>query len=191
MLRESLDFSEESVEKSWGKESANESESKFIPSFNSSFVEFIQLYSEEFMNVSMRISFGSTIKLVFFDKSQVVTFNSKFVRGFRNSDCGTGSRSDNTVNNLHGFIIHETEISKDNEKVTEVFDVENWRIDNSWFLRWVVSLIECNYFVDEVFDSEYAQVQVMVQQVQNWKHVYASKGEFVWGQFVRKLYNVF
>nr|GEU93999.1 hypothetical protein [Tanacetum cinerariifolium] len=27
-------------------------------------------------------------------------------------------------------------------------------------------------FVDEVFDSEYIQVQVMVQQVQNWKHVY-------------------
>ncbi|GJY88775.1 hypothetical protein Tco_0503403 [Tanacetum coccineum] len=35
-------------------------------------------------------------------------------------------------------------------------------------------------FVDDVFDSEYVQVQVMVQQVQNWKHVYASKGEFVW-----------
>nr|GEW90416.1 hypothetical protein [Tanacetum cinerariifolium] len=30
------------VEKSWGKESANESSSKFIPCFNSSFVEFIQ-----------------------------------------------------------------------------------------------------------------------------------------------------
>ncbi|GKE88024.1 hypothetical protein Tco_1565499, partial [Tanacetum coccineum] len=26
-------------------------------------------------------------------------------------------------------------------------------------------------FVDDVFDSEYVQVQVMVQQVQNWKHV--------------------
>ncbi|GKA37217.1 hypothetical protein Tco_0723782 [Tanacetum coccineum] len=30
-LRESSDFSEESVEKSWGKESANESGSEFIP----------------------------------------------------------------------------------------------------------------------------------------------------------------
>ncbi|GJU11432.1 hypothetical protein Tco_1133828 [Tanacetum coccineum] len=35
-------------------------------------------------------------------------------------------------------------------------------------------------FVDEVFDSEYVQVQEMVQQVQSWKHVYASKGESVW-----------
>ncbi|GJW04872.1 hypothetical protein Tco_1563728 [Tanacetum coccineum] len=31
--------------------------------------------------------------------------------------------------------------------------------------------------------------QVMVQQVQNWKHVYASKREFGWGQFARKLYD--
>ncbi|GJU30232.1 hypothetical protein Tco_1173821 [Tanacetum coccineum] len=67
------------VEKSWGKESANESD------------------SEEFMNVFMRIGFGSTIKLVSFDEGQVVTFNSKFICGFKNSDCGTGSRSDNTV----------------------------------------------------------------------------------------------
>ncbi|GJW27462.1 hypothetical protein Tco_0044337 [Tanacetum coccineum] len=35
-------------------------------------------------------------------------------------------------------------------------------------------------FVNEVFDSEYVQVQVTVQQVQHWKHVYASKGEIVW-----------
>ncbi|GKA49648.1 hypothetical protein Tco_0742721 [Tanacetum coccineum] len=34
-------------------------------------------------------------------------------------------------------------------------------------------------FVDDVFNSEYVHVQVMVQQVKNWKHVYASKGEFV------------
>ncbi|GKC84997.1 hypothetical protein Tco_1140714 [Tanacetum coccineum] len=60
MLRESLDFSEKSVEKSWGKEMANESGLKFIPCFNSSFVEFIQpcfCFSnfEEFMNVFIRI----------------------------------------------------------------------------------------------------------------------------------------
>nr|GEY59179.1 reverse transcriptase domain-containing protein [Tanacetum cinerariifolium] len=42
MLRKGTDFSEESVEKSWGKESANESGSKFIPRFNSSVVEFFQ-----------------------------------------------------------------------------------------------------------------------------------------------------
>nr|GEZ57977.1 hypothetical protein [Tanacetum cinerariifolium] len=36
------DSSEESVKKSWGKESSNESGLKFIPRFDSSFVEFVQ-----------------------------------------------------------------------------------------------------------------------------------------------------
>ncbi|GJS68917.1 hypothetical protein Tco_0683482 [Tanacetum coccineum] len=44
--------------------------------------------------------------------------------------------------------------------------------------------MELSCFIDEVFDSEYVQVQVMVQQVQNWKHVYASKGEIVWHMFI-------
>ncbi|GJV31058.1 retrovirus-related pol polyprotein from transposon TNT 1-94 [Tanacetum coccineum] len=44
----------------------------------------------------------------------------------------------------HGFIIHWIEIFENHEKVTEVVDVENWRIDNSRVLRWVVSLIERN-----------------------------------------------
>ncbi|GJX56316.1 putative reverse transcriptase domain-containing protein [Tanacetum coccineum] len=105
-----MDFFEESVEKSWGKESANESGLKFIPSFDSSFVEFVQpcfcfSNSEEFMNV------------------------------FKNSDRGTGSRSDNTVDSLHGFIIYWIEISKNIKKVTEIINVENWRIDNSRVLR--------------------------------------------------------
>ncbi|GKD49459.1 hypothetical protein Tco_1278435 [Tanacetum coccineum] len=120
-----MDFSEESVEKSWGKESANESSSKFIPRFDSSFVEFVQPYSEEFMNVFMRIGFGSAIKLVSFDESQVVNFNGKFVCGFRDSDRGTESRSDNMVGNLHGFIIHWIVILKNIKKVTKVIDVEN------------------------------------------------------------------
>nr|GEW29813.1 hypothetical protein [Tanacetum cinerariifolium] len=34
-------------------------------------------------------------------------------------------------------------------------------------------------FIDEVFDSEYVQVRVTVQQVHNWKHVYASKREII------------
>ncbi|GKC69225.1 hypothetical protein Tco_1115108, partial [Tanacetum coccineum] len=51
--------------------------------------------SEEFVNMFMRIGFGSTIKLVSFDKGQVVTFGSKFLCGFRNSDCGTMCQSDN------------------------------------------------------------------------------------------------
>ncbi|GJT28016.1 hypothetical protein Tco_0908291 [Tanacetum coccineum] len=66
MLRESSNFSEESVKKSWGKESDNESGLEFIPCFDSSFVEFVQLCfcfpnSEEFVNVFMRIGFGSSI----------------------------------------------------------------------------------------------------------------------------------
>ncbi|GJV03405.1 hypothetical protein Tco_1336974 [Tanacetum coccineum] len=105
------------------------------------------------MNVFVRISFGSTIKLVSFDESQVVTFNGKFVCGFRNSDCGTGSRSDNTVGIPHGFIIHGIEVFEGNEEVTEVIDVENWRIDNSRVLRWVVSLIEWNSSVSSMKSS--------------------------------------
>ncbi|GJV61338.1 hypothetical protein Tco_1467438 [Tanacetum coccineum] len=99
------------------------------------------------MNVFMRISFGSTIKLVSFDESQVVTFNGKFVSGFRNSDCGTRSQSDNMVGNPHGFIIYWIVISKNIKKVTGVIDVENRLIDNSRMLRWILSLIEWNSFV--------------------------------------------
>ncbi|GJU90579.1 zinc finger, CCHC-type containing protein, partial [Tanacetum coccineum] len=47
---------------------------------------------EEFKNVFIRIGFGSTINMVSFDGSQVVTFNGKFVYGFRNSDRGTRNR---------------------------------------------------------------------------------------------------
>ncbi|GJU63093.1 reverse transcriptase domain-containing protein [Tanacetum coccineum] len=91
--------------------------------------------SEEFMNVFVRIGFGSAIKLVSFDKSQVVTFTSKFICGLRNSDCGTGSWCDNMVSSPHGFIIPWIEIFENNKKVTEVVDVENWWIDNSRVLR--------------------------------------------------------
>nr|GEW76992.1 hypothetical protein [Tanacetum cinerariifolium] len=102
------------------------------------------LASPEFVNVLTRIGFGSSIELVSFDKSQVVTFNGKFVCGFRNGDCETRSRSDNTVGSPHGFIIHGIEVLKSNEKVTKVIDVDNWRIDNSRVLRWIVSLFEWN-----------------------------------------------
>nr|GEV96602.1 reverse transcriptase domain-containing protein [Tanacetum cinerariifolium] len=119
-----MDFSDESVKKRWEKESANESGSKFIPRFNRSYIEFVQpcfCFSnfEDSMNVFVMINFGSIIKLVSFDESQVVTFNSKFVCGIRNSDCKTGSQSDNTVGSPHGFIIHWIIISKNIKKVTE------------------------------------------------------------------------
>nr|GEV53682.1 hypothetical protein [Tanacetum cinerariifolium] len=71
------------------------------------------------------IGFGSTIELVSFDESQLVTFNGEFVCGFRNGDYGTGSQSDNMIGSLHGFVIHGIVVLKGNEKVTEVIDVEN------------------------------------------------------------------
>nr|GEV37295.1 hypothetical protein [Tanacetum cinerariifolium] len=66
--------------------------------------------SEEFVNVFVRIGFGSTIKLVSFDKGQVVAFNGKFVCDFRNSDYKIESQSDNMVGSPHGFIIHGIEV---------------------------------------------------------------------------------
>nr|GEV97699.1 hypothetical protein [Tanacetum cinerariifolium] len=54
------------------------------------------------MNVFVWIDFNSTIKLVSFYESQMVTFNGKFVYGIKNGDSGTGSQSDNTVDNPHG-----------------------------------------------------------------------------------------
>ncbi|GKD11897.1 hypothetical protein Tco_1196304, partial [Tanacetum coccineum] len=105
------------------------------------------------MNVFVRISFGPTIKLVSLDKSQVVTFYGKFVYGFRNSDCGIDSWSDNMVDSPHGFIIHEIEVFEGSEEVTEVIDVENWQIDNSQVLRWVISLIEWNSSISSMKSS--------------------------------------
>nr|GEW12525.1 hypothetical protein [Tanacetum cinerariifolium] len=96
------------------------------------------------MNVFMRIGFGSTIELVSFDESQVVTFNGKFICGFRNGDCGTESQSDTRSAAYMGSSSMGLRIFKGNEKVTEVIDVENWRIDNSRVLRYIVSLIEGN-----------------------------------------------
>ncbi|GJR36103.1 putative reverse transcriptase domain-containing protein, partial [Tanacetum coccineum] len=103
--------------------------------------------------LSATIGFDSTIELVSFDKIQVVTVNGKFVCGFRNGDCGTRSRSGNTVGSPHAFIIYGIEVLKGNEKVTEVIDVENWRVDNSRLLRWIVSLFEWNSSVSSTKSS--------------------------------------
>nr|GEV44987.1 integrase, catalytic region, zinc finger, CCHC-type, peptidase aspartic, catalytic [Tanacetum cinerariifolium] len=58
--------------------------------------EIESLYTEHPFSWSC---FGSTIELVSFDESQVVTFNGKFIYGFKNGDCGTGSQSDNMIDN--------------------------------------------------------------------------------------------
>ncbi|GKB93426.1 hypothetical protein Tco_0979563 [Tanacetum coccineum] len=102
MLGKGSDFSEESIEKSWGKN-----------------------WLMKAVQSSSHISFNSSIELVSFYKSQVVTFNGKLVCDFRNGYCGTGSQSDNMVGSPHGFVIHGIEVLKGNEKVTEVIDVEN------------------------------------------------------------------
>ncbi|GJR45215.1 hypothetical protein Tco_1313318 [Tanacetum coccineum] len=120
---------------------------------SSSYVLIVPSLSSSNHVFASLISFGSTIKLVSLDESQVVTFNGEFVCGFRNGDCGTGSRSDNTVGRPHGFIINWIVISKNIKEVTEVIDVENWRIDDSRVLRWIVSLFEWNSFVSSTKSS--------------------------------------
>nr|GFC28673.1 hypothetical protein [Tanacetum cinerariifolium] len=161
------------LEPALGKELANESSSEFILVFDSSFIEFVKpsfcfsrkgkgkhhyadnfffgisifehiTNSKKFMNVFVRIGFDSTIKLVSLDESQVITFNGKFICDFRNGDCRTGSRSDNTVGNPHGFIIHWIIFVEDIEKVTKVVDVNDWSVDDSGLLRWFVSSFEWN-----------------------------------------------
>ncbi|GJY49119.1 hypothetical protein Tco_0439075 [Tanacetum coccineum] len=174
MLRKGSDFSEESIEKSWGKELANESSSKFIPCFNipslssSSHV----IASPEFVNMFVRIGFGSTIKLVSLDESQVVTFNGEFFCDFRNGDCSTGSWSDNMVGSPYGFIIHWIIISKNIKEVTKIIDAENLRIDNSRVLR---------VRPDSGNGSTSSELEARV----------CIKGRICLGQFARKLYGDF
>nr|GEV63460.1 putative reverse transcriptase domain-containing protein [Tanacetum cinerariifolium] len=99
---------------------------------------------EKFMNVFVRIGFDSTIELVSFDKSQVVFFNGKFICGFRNSDCRTGSQSDNTIGSPHGFVIHGIMVLKGINKVTKVVEIKDWNVYSSWLLRWFISSFEWN-----------------------------------------------
>nr|GEW19428.1 hypothetical protein [Tanacetum cinerariifolium] len=110
-------------------------------SYHVSIVPSLSLSNHVFASLE---HFGSTIKLVSLDESQMVTFNGEFVCGFRNGDYGTESQSDNMIGSLHGFIIHWIVISKNIKEVTKIIDVENWRIDNSRVLRWIVSLFEWN-----------------------------------------------
>ncbi|GJU59133.1 hypothetical protein Tco_1236899 [Tanacetum coccineum] len=136
-----------------------------VPSLSSSTQVSASL---EFMNVFMWIGFDSTIELVSFDKSQVVTFNGKFVCGIRNGYCETGSRSDNSVGSPHGFVIHGIKVLKGNEKVTKVIDVENWRQLSIVEVDCLFVRMELSCFIDEVFDSEYVQVQVKVITSNLW-----------------------
>nr|GEU52789.1 hypothetical protein [Tanacetum cinerariifolium] len=131
MLRKGSKFFEELIEKSWGKNwlmkaVRSSSHVLIVPSLSSS-----------------RHIFASP----------VVIFNSKFVCGFRNGDCGTGSRSNNTVGSLHRFVILRIEVLKGNENVIEVIDIENWQIDKSWILRMIVSLFEWNSSVSSMKSS--------------------------------------
>nr|GFA82545.1 hypothetical protein [Tanacetum cinerariifolium] len=103
--------------------------------------------------------------MISFDESQVVTFNSKFVCDFRNGDCKTKSQIDNTVSSLHRFVINGIEVLKNNKKVKEVIDVENRRIDNSWMLRWIVSLFEGNSSVLTMKSSIQSTFRIVDQKI--------------------------
>ncbi|GJW26562.1 reverse transcriptase domain-containing protein [Tanacetum coccineum] len=83
--------------------------------------------------IFMQIGFNSTIELVSFDETQVVTFNGKFICGIRNGDYKTRIQSDNRVGILHGQL--------------SVVEVDRFFIQMEIFC-----------FMDEVFDSEYVQV---------------------------------
>nr|GEV20878.1 hypothetical protein [Tanacetum cinerariifolium] len=118
-------------------------------------------YSEKFMNVFVWIIFNSTIKLVSFDESQVVTYNAEFVCGFMNCDYGTGSRSDNMVGSPHRFIIHWIVIFKNIQKVTEIVNIKDG-VDRLFLGVRVVRLFvrkELSCFVNEVYDLRFVQVQ--------------------------------
>nr|GEW26526.1 hypothetical protein [Tanacetum cinerariifolium] len=91
----------------------------------------------------------------------VVTFNGEFIYGFWNGDYRTRSQSDNTVGSPHGFIIYGIEIFKGNEKVSKVINVENWRIDNSRVLMWIVYLIEGNSPVSSMKSSIQNQIDLI------------------------------
>ncbi|GJX28172.1 hypothetical protein Tco_0236251 [Tanacetum coccineum] len=122
-----------------------------VPSLSLSSPIFASLVSDRGNIIRQRASFLVSLYL----KISQILRNS-------NSDCGTKSQSDNTVGSPHGFFIYGMEVLKGNEKVTEVIDVENWRMDKSRTLRRIVSLIEWN---SSISSTEYVQVQVMVQQV--------------------------
>nr|GEW70917.1 hypothetical protein [Tanacetum cinerariifolium] len=80
------------------------------------------------MNVLVRIGFNSTIKLISFDESQVISYNCKFVGSCRYGDCQTGSHGNNTIGCVHRFIIeisHGVVKFKKVEKEWEVGDIED------------------------------------------------------------------
>ncbi|GKA06121.1 hypothetical protein Tco_0685241 [Tanacetum coccineum] len=58
------------------------------------------------------------------------------------------------------------------------FAVSGMVIAKPGVVRFFVRM-ELSCFVDEVFDSGFVEVQEVVQQVKSWKHVCASKEEFV------------
>ncbi|GJX42730.1 hypothetical protein Tco_0257720 [Tanacetum coccineum] len=127
MLGKGTDFSEESVKKSWWKESANERGSKFIPRFDSSFVEFVQpcfcfSNSEEFMNVYYGIGFGCLPSNKFPLDERQVLLNGTFVCGFRTVIAGTRIRAI-TLSAAHKGSSSMDRNFKDIKKMTEVIDV--------------------------------------------------------------------
>ncbi|GJQ96290.1 hypothetical protein Tco_0007429 [Tanacetum coccineum] len=65
----------------------------------------LQTYTEKFVDVFVRINFGATIKLVTFDKGQMISFYCKFIGSFGNCDCWTMNRGNDAVGRPYGFIV--------------------------------------------------------------------------------------
>ncbi|GJW02898.1 hypothetical protein Tco_1561754, partial [Tanacetum coccineum] len=109
MLRKGSDFSEDSIEKSWGKNRLikavrSSSHVLIVPSLSSSNYVFASPVSDRGNIIRRTTSFLVSLYLNI---------------SFRNVDCGTESQSDNTVGSPHEFIIHGIEVLKVNENVTE------------------------------------------------------------------------
>nr|GEW53989.1 putative RNA-directed DNA polymerase, eukaryota, reverse transcriptase zinc-binding domain protein [Tanacetum cinerariifolium] len=104
--RAGSDLSEESIEYSWWKESANKDGTKFIPCLNGSLVSL----SSQF--------FASPMS----DRENIIRRTTSFSMSL-NGNC-SGSQSDNMVGSPHGFLIHLVVIFKNIQKVKEIIDRE-------------------------------------------------------------------
>ncbi|GJT75203.1 hypothetical protein Tco_1041928 [Tanacetum coccineum] len=83
--------------------------------------------------------------------------NSFAVLGMVIAEPGVGELT-HRFGNPHGFVIHGIEVLKGDEKVTEVIDVKNWRVDNSRLLS-----IDLEKTDDEKTDDEFVHRDGYVQ----------------------------
>nr|GFB16916.1 hypothetical protein [Tanacetum cinerariifolium] len=121
-------------QKELGEKSANENGLKFILRFNSFFVEFVQ----PCFCLSILVLPSNWFPLTRVKWLPLIA-NSFAVLGIVIAEPRVRATTRSKVH------MGSSSISKNIKKVTEVIDVENWRVDNSRVLRWIVSLIEWNF----------------------------------------------